>query len=295
MTRAVDDDIALHEVNSSDRGLTEADLERFRDDGVIVLRNFFGPAAYSGIINDLDQRIGLLEQKNKLACPASQPCNIESISQRLTALDAQHPGTQSILYDAMSKSPSMHAIASTRDVIDLAEFFVPAPVAHHDRFILLMSMPEESWHLAGWHQDWYYNEGPPGTITLYAPLQRTTAENGLLRFALGGHKRGLLPHGEYSVEAGGDFATKWHTIDPSEIDSLQHIASTSLEVGDLMVFNSLVPHSAQINRSQSVHFVLNLRYHGLDDENFMEDGWRIGKIDHARGALSRRVKEEALT
>lgn len=299
MTRAVDGDFALHEVNFSDRGPADADLDRFRDDGVIVLRNFFDPAAYCGIIHDLDRRLRLLEQKDRLACPAPQPCNVESVSRRLTALDARRPGTQSILYDAMSKSPAMHAIASTGDVIALAERFVPAPVAHHDRFILLMSMPEESWHLAGWHQDWYYNEGPPGTITLYAPLQPTDAENGLLRFALGEHKRGLLSHGEFTVDSGADFATKWHTIDPAEIDGFRHIASTSLEVGDLVIFNSLVPHSAQINRSQSIRFVLNLRYHGLNDDDFIEDGWRIGKIDHARGALSRAPqssprKEKAL-
>lgn len=298
-TRTVESDIALHEVNFSDRTVTDADLKRFRDDGVLVLREFFHPRAYDRIINDLDPRLRLLEQQNSLASPADQPCNVETISRRLTALDARHPGAQSILYDAMSKSPSMHAIASRGDVIELAELFVPAPVAHHDRFILLMSMPEESWHLAGWHQDWYYNEGPPSTITLYAPLQRTDAENGLLRFALGEHKRGLLSHGEFTVDSGADFATKWHTIDPAEIDGFQHIASTSLEVGDLVIFNSLVPHSAQINRSQAIRFVLNLRYHGLNDDDFIEDGWRIGKIDHARGALSRAPqspprKEKAL-
>lgn len=288
--RATKPNDVIHEVDFRHRGLRETDVERFREDGVILVRQFFEPTAFQDIIDDLDQRVGLLARTNNLPSEDIRTIDIESTSQRLSALDTENPGAQSIIYDAMSKSPSMHAIASNGDLIGLAEFFVNPPVAHHDRFILLMSMPENTWHLAGWHQDWYYNEGPPGTITVYAPLQRTTEENGVLFFALGEHQKGLLPHGEFE----DGFATKWHTIDPAAVDAFDRVAISSLEVGDLFVFNSLVPHAAQVNLSRSIRFVLNLRYHGLDDDEFIESGWRIGEIERARGALSRRQKEESL-
>ena len=292
-THAALKDATLHEVDARDGKPSATDLARYREDGVIVMRHVFAPGACRGIVGDLERRTALLERHHGLARNSAEQDGIEAIGRRIAALDASHPGAQSILYDAMSKAPSMHAMASSRALIGVAENFVPPPVAHHDRFILLMSLPGEAWHLAGWHQDWYYNEGPPGTMTLYAPLQRTTAENGLLRFALGEHRRGVLPHGDYPVGDGCEFATKWHTIDPAEIGRFRRITTTELEVGDLLVFNSLVPHSAQINRSRAIRFVLNFRYHGLDDAAFTGDGWRIGDIGHARGALSRNRKEDS--
>lgn len=281
----------IHEIDFTEGHPTDTDIERYRKDGVVLIRRFFEPEAFRSVLDDIDQRIGLLERKNNISTEGLPASDVRSLSQRLIQLDTASLGAQSIIYDAMSKSPSMHALAAREDLIGLVRSFVNPPVAHHDRFILLMSLPEKTWHLAGWHQDWYYNDGPPDTITVYAPLQRTTDENGGLLFAPGEHKNGLLPHGEFA----GQFTTKWHTIDPAAISKFPRIATAPLDAGDLFIFNSLVPHSAQVNLDTSIRFVINLRYHSLDDDAFIEDGWRIDKIERAREALSRRPLKETLT
>ena len=102
------------------------------------------------------------------------------------------------------------------------------------------SMPAGTWQLAGWHHDFYYNEGTDDTLTLYAPLQRTDAKNGGLVLALGEHRRGLLPHGDHSFPNG---RTKWHTLDEATVKSFPHLVERELDAGDALFLHSLLPHT----------------------------------------------------
>jgi ectoine hydroxylase-related dioxygenase (phytanoyl-CoA dioxygenase family) len=146
-----------------------------------------------------------------------------------------------------------------------------------------MSLPETHWHLAGWHQDWYYNKGPGSTLTIYAPLQDTTGQNGSLQLALGEHHRGPLPHDDHPTEP----PTKWHTLSPREVAGFTRVVDTELAVGDVLLFNSLVPHTARVNRSESVRFVVNLRYQDLADPTFLETRWQVAPSPEARQAMAR--------
>ena len=146
-----------------------------------------------------------------------------------------------------------------------------------------MSMPHAEWHLAAWHQDWYYNEGPYSTITLYAPLQKTDHKNGSLSFALGEHHKPPVPHDEHDH----GINTKWHSLPPDVVHGFERVVSTSLEVGDILLFHSLTPHTPCKNQSNYVRFVLNLRYRDLRDPQFLNEGWRMKNITHARQAMQR--------
>lgn len=280
-------DATIHEIDFRNGLPDAADRARFDEDGVVVVRNFVEASLLDGIVSDLRGRIALLERHYGLSSGGDG--DLKGLSDRIVALEACRPGAQSVLYDAMSRSPAIHAAAAGPSVIELVGMFVPPPVAHHDRFILLMSMPQKTWHLAGWHQDWYYNEGPASTLTFYAPLQPTDGRNGMLRFALGAHRNGPLAHGSFAA----DFQTKWDVLDPALVERFDRVAEPSLAPGDVALFDSMVPHSAQVNTSDAIRFVLNLRYHGLDDAAFIEDCWRVRRIDHARTALSRKEEKAA--
>jgi ectoine hydroxylase-related dioxygenase (phytanoyl-CoA dioxygenase family) len=149
-----------------------------------------------------------------------------------------------------------------------------------------MSMPKTTWHLAPWHQDYYYNGRPEDTLTLYCPLQETSTHNGSLLLALKEHTRGVLPHGEFEQEK----KSKWHTIEPSIVNEFSNVVETSLEAGDALLFHSLLPHCARINTSNKIRFVINLRYRNLGNKQFIENSWQVDDLTHAREALSRDEK-----
>ena len=275
---------ALHEISASDRFLTDEDIRRYQADGAVLVRNLLQENILSRVRDELDERIHLLAGKHGVALPEGSGNTLSAISRKLIALDQAVPGTQSSLYDAMTNAPSLHQASTQEPLMKTVSLLVPGPPELHHRFILIMSLPRATWHLAQWHQDWYYNEGSEGTVTVYAPLQETTDDNGSLLLALGEHKRGPLPHGAFDQ----GFENKWHVIDPSIVDSFDDLVSVAVGAGDVLFMHSLLPHSARVNRSESVRFVLNFRYLGLADPKYLDADWEIGAISHARAALARK-------
>jgi hypothetical protein len=261
------------------------DLIRFHADGAVCLRGFLPDDALHRVSGDLESLIQLIEEDHGLDCgPRPEPSRqIAWLSRRLLSLDKAVPGSQDTIHDAMSRSASLHHVASSSRTLTAVKALLSPVVSIHPRLILLMAMPENEWHLPLWHQDWYYNEGPYDTLTLYVPMQRTTAQNGSLRIALGEHHRGVLPHGNFDH----GHKTKWHTIDPAVVPTFRRVVDTELDAGDALLFNSLAPHSARLNRSDSVRLVINLRFHNLCDAEFRRNQWRTGAIPQARAALAR--------
>lgn len=270
----------IHTISSNEtvQCLAPETLETYERDGALLIREFFSANDLASVTDDLARRLQLLDGQPQT------PITIEEISQRVLDIEDARPGSQSVLYDAMNQSPALHRIASSRRLTSLLEQLMSPTIEIHQRYIVLMSMPRSEWHLAAWHQDWYYNEGPTSTITVYAPLQRTTAHNGSLKLALGEHSRGVLAHGENDH----GIQTKWQTVSPEVVDQFDRVASTEVDAGDVLLFNSLVPHTARLNQSEHIRFVINLRYRDLADAEFLQAGWRIGEIKHARSAMARK-------
>ncbi|MFH1301079.1 MAG: phytanoyl-CoA dioxygenase family protein [Planctomycetota bacterium] len=262
--------------------LSENHLNQYAEEGVLLVKNLFDPDEFLPIRQDLAGRLSLLERH--FGADVSENANaITQISDRLTSLEERAPGAQSILYDSMNAAPSLHAMGAHSKLMAILEKLLSPEISIHDRYIILMSMPHAEWHLASWHQDWYYNEGPYSTITLYAPLQKTDHNNGSLTFALGEHQKPPVPHDEHDH----GITTKWHSMPPEVVRSYDRVVPTALEVGDVLLFHSLTPHTPCKNQSNYVRFVLNLRYRDLRDPQFLKDGWRIKEITRARQAMQR--------
>jgi hypothetical protein len=273
----------LHRVDCKSQAprLSPDDLACFEQDGAIVLQQVFPENHYSGILQELAQRIELLEQRYTMASTPIET-NVQTISDRLLNLAQTHPNSQGLLYDAMDQAPGMHRFASETKLLDIIRQMLSPAIEIHSRYILLMSMPNHQWHLAGWHQDWYYNKGPESTLTIYAPLQKTDTENGSLLLALGEHQKGFIEHGDHQP------GTKWHTLPPETINRFNRVAAAEVNVGDILIFNSLVPHTARVNRSTHIRFVINLRYRDLSEPTFLENDWQVGDIQTAKQALARK-------
>ena len=258
------------------------DVERFRDDGFLILRGFFAPEHYRAVARDLAQRLALIE-KHHGADPGPLDDEMAGLSARLIRLERRVPGAQSVLYDAMNGAPALHRLATDYSLLATVRALLSPTVALHHRFIVLMSMPGDEWHLPVWHQDWFYNRGPASTLTVWAPLQRVDARNGALLLAPGACRRGFIEHAQHDHGV----RTKWVSLPPDAVSGWRGTVSADLDVGDVLVMNSLVPHSARLNRSEHVRFVINLRYQDLADPEFIAAGWRVASAAEARSALAR--------
>jgi hypothetical protein len=256
------------------------DLEQFHDDGFLILRGFSAADHYRGVIRDLSQRLALLERHHGLH-PGPLDDDVAGTSARLLRLDGAAPGAQSVLYDAMNGSPALHRLATDYCLLATVRALLSPTVALHHRFIVLMSMPGDEWHLPVWHQDWFYNRGPASTLTIWAPLQRVDAANGALLLAPGAWREGFAEHAEHDHGV----RAKWISLSPERVRGWENTVSADLDVGDVLVMNSLVPHSARPNPSDQVRFVINLRFQDLSDPDFLRDGWRVHGAADAGAAL----------
>ena len=63
-----------------------------------------------------------------------------------------------------------------------------------------------------------------------------------------------------------------------------------MDAGDVLFLHSLCPHTAQVNKSEHVRFVINLRYRDMTDKKYLENNWYIREIVEAREALTRKEK-----
>lgn len=259
-------------------------VTRYKEDGAVLARGILDAAILKTATSALLERLDLLERTTGITPESGADDSVREASRRLQALERERPGMQGSLYDSMSEAPALHQTASHPALLQSVSALLSPSLSVHPRLIMLMSMPQGTWHLALWHQDWYYNEGPQSTVTAYAPLQHTDSRNGSLLLALGHHRQGLLPHGDFE----SSYKTKWHTIPQSEVERFDTVVPTVVEPGDVLFLDSMLPHSAQLNTSDDVRFVMNFRYRDLTDPDYLRANWKIDAIAHARNALSRK-------
>lgn len=283
MTQAafLDDQIRLPAVNAHE--FDEHAIEAYRRYGAIQINGLLDESFFQPIQQALHERLALLE--HQLGAEVGNHLDFQSLSQRLIALEQASAKAQSALYDTIALSPSIMQAASHPQLLQIITQLLSETISIHPRLILLMLSPGNAWHLAGWHQDWYYNEGPKSTMTAYIPLQHTHADNGSLMLALNDGGWDLLPHDDY------DASTKWHTIQPEVSNQFAHVIDTEVSLGDVLLFHSMIPHCARLNQSDHMRLVANFRYRDLQDPEFLENYWHIGSISHAREALARKGDE----
>lgn len=202
--------------------------------------------------------------------PSEEENPVRRLSRSLIALWRAKPEAQGWIYDEVNRRPWMYELASSRFLTSwIKEVLGSDRIGIHPRLNMIMNMPHHEWHVAYWHQDRFY--GPQHHVVSYIPLQDTGAFNGGLIVAPGEHKRGMLPHAydEFNKEK-----NKWITLPKEVIDSFREIKQLELKAGDLILFDGLLPHSAQLNRSEDVRFVITIRYTDLTDPFFIERGWQ---------------------
>ncbi len=216
--------------------------------------------------------------------PHQEP--IYNLGHNLGRLDSAQPGIQACIYDEVNRLPCMHALAANPALLGAVKEILGERVGVHPRLNMIMSMPENEWHLASWHQDGFY--GPSNHVVSYIPLQRTDASNGGLVIAGGMHTQGLLPHAvreEWGVD------TKFHTLDPEDVASFPECQQLVLEPGDLVLFDRHLPHTAKINHSSFTRFVITIRYADLSDPFYAKRRWEWR--DLAEAGLTALAQQKA--
>ena len=156
-------------------------------------------------------------------------------------------------------SPYIYEYLKHHVFIDLAaDLLGTQEVSVHGIFNARPKLPDQKWTDTPWHQDaqYYRDAEHQHVVSMWMPLQRVTESNSCLQMAPGFYRNQLL-------EGAIDEASGFLGLTKEDARKLNGV-SIEMDLGDIVVFNHMIPHRALSNHSDAVRWSMDIRYEATD-------------------------------
>ena len=208
--------------------ITQTQIDQYRKDGYLVLKNFCSK-------EEIDKLYSVALQDDAMKKNA---LDLNDQSGKKTKLSLWFtPGNDVFGYLTRSKKV-IDAVAPLLDS--------DAPLCHfHSKLMQKEPKVGGAWE---WHQDygyWYKNQFmfPDQLISIMVALTPATKENGCLQVIKGSHKLGRVNHGFAGEQVGADMVMVNNALQTMDL------VYSELEAGDALVFHSNILHRSEANLS----------------------------------------------
>jgi|HubBroStandDraft_1064217.scaffolds.fasta_scaffold00556_10 phytanoyl-CoA hydroxylase len=235
---------------AADRPSRDAQIERLREKGFVVIPGFV-PAGALSELNDMARRqLGAraepLEFEADLQYPGAPPSRT-----------AQGGETVRRLLDAYGRDPLLARWSRVPELREWMEAYFGERVlmsrAHHN---CLMTKHPRYGSLTNWHRDIrYWSFEREDLVSVWFALGEENVDNGALWFVPGSHRMVFEPDRF-------DEARFFRTDRPDGVEIIATAESPRLQPGDAVYFHCNTLHSAGRNISNAVKFSLVYTYHG---------------------------------
>jgi len=119
------------------------------------------------------------------------------------------------------------------------------------------------YHTVDAHQDWRSMQGSSNACVLWVPLVKMTKEIGCLQVLPKSHVHGLR-----TTSIDGGFGMVNLTAEEEE-----KMENVELEVGDALLFHSLLIHRSGNHTNNDIRWSCHFRYNDLEDKEFIRRGY----------------------
>lgn len=223
--------------------LSQALKADFARDGFVLLRDAV-PAAH---LDTLERGfLGLVADWGGTTFSSAQSPNLAR-----HLLD--HRDLEKRLYDGIRQYPWLAEFAASGPITEAVRDLIGEDIGLLGKIPFRIDLPGLVREMAVWHQDYFYVEGNPDTVTAWVPLQDTPYERGCLMVMPGSHTWGSLAHDKTILG-------KRHY--PSGI--FEHPCRyVEMKRGDLLLFHAFLLHSSGVNLSDTLRLSLQPRYSPL--------------------------------
>ena len=257
--------------------LTQAQMQEFLENGILVLRSFYDVERdLRPIQRAIHSVIGLVISRHQL--PINQaPFSADNFDvgyQELIALDRRYGGE---VYDAVKQIPAfMRLVTDVRheDLLrQLRSTDLPGLAAAG--YGIRIDNPHDERYRAQWHQEYLGQLRSLDGIGYWIPLHRVDKSLGAVEYCVGSHHEGLLKvraQDSEHPERAGVYGVR---LDREQelISRYPHVAPET-DLGDLVVLDFLVIHRSGMNNSTRARWSMQLRYFNFRDPTGMRIGWR---------------------
>lgn len=220
--------------------MKQEEIDRFREDGVIVLRNYFESGTVDKMAAELDAYV-------ETTAPGLTGAFINKKAEDSSLRGLSWLNMFSPYFAAILEMPAL-----SRTVEELAGWTPRSFFA--DAFF----KPANDDGMTPFHQDIAYSAVTPHQqATIWAPIDPVRAENGAVRYLAGSHKAGLRDHERRNC-------AKWSLAVP-EPDGYEEI-QVDLNPGDVLVHDGLVLHRSGANTTDTPRRAVAFGYRGVSTE-----------------------------
>jgi phytanoyl-CoA hydroxylase len=249
-------------------GVSDADVERYREEGFLVVRGAFSPEKARAARDEL-ARMTTMSDPQCLSMHFEQAIwqhvgdvqvssddggsmreeDKEQLRHRILALSPQLRGSLVRKFVGYTKEhPPLKALANDPALRRVLARLVEARVK---LFVSQAMIKPPGGREKPWHQDHAYFDLPldTGIVGVWIALDEATPENGCMHVIPGGHRTGPRIH--FRVR-------DWQLCDTDvERDS---VVSVPLSAGDLLLFDGKIPHGTPHNGSPTQRWAVQYHY-----------------------------------
>lgn len=255
----------------------EASLEQagalYEEHGAFLARGMFRPEDYAPIHRDLQR---LIELKMKQVGMEHEPED-DGLSRfddgfiQLNRASREHGGT---IYQAARRVTAIHELAVHPKLTGVAKGLMNTETLISNGILAVRTdQPNEDKFLFEWHQDYPFIQDSEDGVVFWLGLHDVDESNGWLRIIPGSHKLGVLPVNVTDPHGmGGNRAHSMEIADLSVVDSMPRV-NVPVRMGDVLVFNTLMLHASNPNRSARTRWTIQCRYGNFENERALAKNW----------------------
>lgn len=224
----------LHESNDALKDPEELH-RRIAEEGYLFFRDLQDADHLRSLRRDI---LGVLMKGGWLVPGTAVEDGIADIDARCTEGDPEYTG----VYHQVQRLESFHRSGHWPEVLDIMARIIGTTVLPHPQKICRLWFPKYTEHTTPIHQDYVHFQGSYDTYTCWAPVGDCPIELGGLAVLPGSHQPRQVHTHHFSLGAGllaideEDLSGEWQTTD--------------YEIGDTLIFDSLLAHRALPNLTE---------------------------------------------
>lgn len=256
--------------------LTPEQAEQFRQDGVLVIQNFYQDANILPIQRGIYAVIGQVMTKHGI--PDTRACfSPANFDDGYLDLIKQNRAWGGEVYDAVKQIPAFVRLvahpAHEAIMCELREDAHPGVAA--GGYGIRIDNPFEDKFRAMWHQEYPAQLRSVDGLVFWSPLTPVTDELGPVVFCPGSQKEGPLQVCTVDPEnAGRSGAYALMIKDEEEILAKYAKLAPLTQPRDLVIIDFLVLHASGFNRSNRPRWSMQFRYFNFADQTGRSHGWK---------------------
>ncbi len=272
--------------------LSSAQLQQYRTDGFLIVRDLFSDAELQPVIDAINEKVDALAERLCASEKINDKFENEGFLTRLTKLEQAFPGAATLIHTGGILPKAFSDIWSSKKLLDIIEQILGPEIAGHPVWNLRSKTPHNPLATVPWHQDTaYLAAGSQHTFqpTAWIPLVDANEVNGcmqVIRVNRGTTPQRMIGHAlpppiplrsigggvvyRHKLENTRGRKDSWYLyIDEQDLPEGE-IVTCTMNKGSVLLLNNLVPHRSTENYSDIIRWSIDLRWQRPGEVSGME-------------------------